>query len=143
MRTMVNLASAVLALIVAHSVLAQNYPDKPVRIIVPFPAGGITDFQLRWAAQKLSQSWGQPVVVDNRAGAGGTLGTDMVARAPKDGYTLLGGKVRDRIEVSADIGEAEARALALGSEKVQAQLGGAEPARVIVRAPALVNVVLR
>ena len=53
------------------------------------------------------------------------------------------GKVRDRIEVSADIGEAEARGLALASEKVRAQLGGAEPARVIVRAPALVNVVLR
>ncbi|OGA25772.1 MAG: hypothetical protein A3H34_02830 [Betaproteobacteria bacterium RIFCSPLOWO2_02_FULL_67_19] len=91
MRILVNLASAVFGLIITHNVLAQTYPDKPVRIIVPFPAGGITDFQLRWAAQKLNQSWGQPVVVDNRPGAGGTLGTDMVARAPKDGYTLLGG----------------------------------------------------
>ncbi len=71
--------------------LAQSYPAKPIRIIVPFPAGGPTDTQARWAAQRLNQAWGQPVVVENRAGAGGLTGTDLVAKATPDGYTLVGG----------------------------------------------------
>ena len=70
---------------------AQTYPAKPIRIIVPFPAGGPTDTQARWAAQRLNQAWGQPVVVENRGGAGGVTGTDAVAKAAADGYTLLGG----------------------------------------------------
>ena len=69
--------------------LAQGFPNKAVRMIVPFPAGGSTDIVGRTVAQKLSEMWGQPVVVDNRPGGGTTIGTDIVAKAPPDGYTLL------------------------------------------------------
>jgi len=69
--------------------LAQSFPNKAVRMVVPFPAGGSTDIVGRTVAQKLSEMWGQPVVVDNRPGGGTTIGTDAVAKAPADGYTLL------------------------------------------------------
>jgi len=65
------------------------FPEKPVRIIVPFPAGGATDVVARALAQRLSQIWNQPVVIENRPGAGGNIGADLVAKAPPDGYTLL------------------------------------------------------
>ena len=68
---------------------AQDYPDKPVRIIVPFPAGGLTDALARLIGQKLSAKWGQPVLVENRAGAGGNLGAEAVFRSPPDGSMLL------------------------------------------------------
>ena len=68
---------------------AQTYPAKQVRIIVPFPAGGTADFFARMIAQKLTESWGQPVIVENRPGATTIIGTQFVARAPADGYTLL------------------------------------------------------
>lgn len=84
--------SLVLALLpLAAAAQAQSYPTKPVRIIVPFPAGGPTDTHSRWAAQQLNAALGQGFVVDNRAGAGGIIGTELAARAPADGYTLLGG----------------------------------------------------
>jgi tripartite-type tricarboxylate transporter receptor subunit TctC len=69
---------------------AQSYPTKPVRVIVPYTAGsGIDAIAARPLTQKLSEIWGQPVVVDNRTGAGGTIGTALVAKSPADGYTLL------------------------------------------------------
>ena len=68
---------------------AQAWPTKPVKIIVPFTAGSATDILARTFGQKLSEFWGQPVVVENRPGAGGTIGTGIVANAPADGYTLL------------------------------------------------------
>jgi tripartite-type tricarboxylate transporter receptor subunit TctC len=71
------------------SAQAEDYPSKIVRIIVPQTAGGGTDTFARAIGQKLSERWGQPVVIENKAGAGGVVGTDYVAKAPPDGYTLL------------------------------------------------------
>jgi len=68
---------------------AQPFPDHPVKIVVPFPAGGGADVVLRVLQPKLSEYLGQPVIVENRAGAGGNIGTEAVARSPADGYTLL------------------------------------------------------
>ncbi len=80
--------AAAVAVVTATPAVAQNYPTRPVRFIVPFAPGGNTDVQGRLIAQKLSEKWGQQVVVDNRAGAGGTLGVEMLAKAPADGYTI-------------------------------------------------------
>jgi tripartite-type tricarboxylate transporter receptor subunit TctC len=73
----------------ASGAQAQSYPTKPIRLIVPFPAGGATDLFARSLSQKLGERLGQSVVVDNKPGAGGTLGSDLAAKAPADGYTLL------------------------------------------------------
>lgn len=73
--------------------LAQQYPTKPIRMIVPFSPGGGVDLIGRTLAQKMQEAWGQSVIVDNRGGAGGNSGTDMVAKSPPDGYTLLMGYV--------------------------------------------------
>jgi tripartite-type tricarboxylate transporter receptor subunit TctC len=72
----------------AFSVHAQSYPARPIRVIVPFVPGGGVDFMGRLVARKLNESTGQPVIVDNRAGAGGALGSELVAKAAPDGYTL-------------------------------------------------------
>ena len=67
---------------------AQTYPSKPIRFIIPFPPGGPTDIMGRLAAQRLTEAWGVQVVADNRAGAGGNIGTEMCAKSPPDGYTI-------------------------------------------------------
>jgi tripartite-type tricarboxylate transporter receptor subunit TctC len=82
-----------LALGAAAPSVAQTYPVKPLRIVAPFPAGGTSDTIARILAQKLSEAWGQPAVVDNRGGVGGSLGTEVAAKSPADGYTLLVGNV--------------------------------------------------
>src|ERR1700704_3439560 len=81
------------ALLAAPAAFAQSYPQKPIRYIVPFPAGGIADVFARIIGSRMSESWGQPVVVENRAGAGGNIGADFVAKAPPDGYTVLMGSI--------------------------------------------------
>ena len=77
-----------LCLALAAPAFAQGYPQKPVRYVVPFPAGGIADVFARIIGARLGESWGQPVVVENRAGAGGNIGADFVAKPPPDGYTI-------------------------------------------------------
>jgi tripartite-type tricarboxylate transporter receptor subunit TctC len=72
---------------------APNYPVKSIRYIVPFPPGGTTDILGRLIGQKLNEAWGQPVIIDNRSGAGGSVGAEVAAKAPADGYTLLGGTI--------------------------------------------------
>lgn len=76
-------------LVVSTASLAQTYPSKPIHIIVPYPAGGTSDILARTIGQRLSESLGQPVIVENKPGANGNVGADFVAKAPADGYTLL------------------------------------------------------
>ena len=86
-----RIAAASVAILVSASAAAQQYPSKPIRLVVPFPPGGSTDIVARIVAQKLGTQLGQPLVIENRDGAGGTLGTAVAARAPADGYTLVVG----------------------------------------------------
>jgi tripartite-type tricarboxylate transporter receptor subunit TctC len=88
MRTIVRIA-AVCAVLFANAALAQPYPNKLVRIIVPFPAGGPTDVMARFIGQKLSEKLGQQFVIENQPGAGGNIGMGNAAKAPGDGYTIL------------------------------------------------------
>ena len=77
----------------SHAVAAERFPVKPVRLVVPFPAGGSTDLIARQLGQRLTEVWGQPVLIDNRSGAGGVVGSDAVARSAPDGYTVVMGSV--------------------------------------------------
>ena len=89
-RLMLALALVLTAMLAApHVVRAQAYPSKPIRLVVPYAAGGGTDFVGRAIADKLSAAFGQAIVVDNRAGANGVIGSEIVAKAVADGYTLL------------------------------------------------------
>jgi tripartite-type tricarboxylate transporter receptor subunit TctC len=72
---------------------AQNYPSKPIRLVVPFTPGGSTDILARVIGMKLTEAWGRQVVIDNRPGAGGNIGVDLVAKSPADGYTLVMGHI--------------------------------------------------
>ena len=89
MSRMRTLLATIVASLVAFSVQAQEWPQKTVRIIVPFPAGGSADLLPRIVGEKLSEKWGQPVVVENRPGAAGNIGATAVYNAEADGYTLL------------------------------------------------------
>jgi tripartite-type tricarboxylate transporter receptor subunit TctC len=86
---MKRLLPAVLAALLPALAAAQGYPSRPVHIVNPFTAGGPVDLLARAVGQKLNEAWGQPVIVDTRAGAAGNIGIEYVARAPADGYTLL------------------------------------------------------
>ncbi len=83
------IAVAAFSSIVATSAAAQTYPDKPVRLVVPYAAGAAADQLARAVGERLGQSMGQPVIVDNRSGAGGSLGADNVAKSPADGYSIV------------------------------------------------------
>jgi tripartite-type tricarboxylate transporter receptor subunit TctC len=89
MTALVRLAVFAAALVIAGGSFAQQYPSKPVKIIVPFSAGGVTDIAARLIAQSLSKSLGQQFYIENMGGAGGNLGMSAAARAPGDGYTVL------------------------------------------------------
>lgn len=91
MRAILSCLTVIAAASVTVAAQAQPYPAKPVRIVVPFPAGGNADIFARAFAQKLGDAWKQTPIVDNRAGAAGIIGTQFVARSPADGYTLLFG----------------------------------------------------
>ena len=95
MRTIIAALLALASGMFAAPVSAQTplYPDKPIRIVVPFPVGGIADTFGREIGKRLTEAWGQPVVIDNRTGAGGNIGAEIVAKAPPDGYTLVIGNI--------------------------------------------------
>jgi tripartite-type tricarboxylate transporter receptor subunit TctC len=88
MRTLHRMLAA-LALVAVNAAGAQTFPDKPVRLVIPQTPGGSSDVLGRIIAQKLGEKWGKPVVVENRSGAGGNIGTDAVAKSAPDGYTML------------------------------------------------------
>ena len=96
MNPMIRMVRACLlgaAALAAVPLLAQDYPSKPIKLVVPFPPGGAVDLYARTIQPELSKALGQPVIIDNRTGASGMIGADLVAKAPADGYTLLVGNV--------------------------------------------------
>lgn len=89
MKTIIGVVLSCLLTMFTLQAAAQTFPAKPIRIIVPFPAGGTSDILTRLIGAKLTEAWGQPVLADNRPGANGNIGADVVARAAADGYTLV------------------------------------------------------
>ncbi len=86
---MKRLVAGILLLLAVSSTAWAEYPERPIRMVVPFPPGGVTDVVARLLAERLTAEFGQQVLVDNKAGAGSVIGTDIVAKAPADGYTIL------------------------------------------------------
>jgi tripartite-type tricarboxylate transporter receptor subunit TctC len=91
--SLLALATSLSASLSTAQTSAQNYPQKPIRMIVPFTPGGSTDILARSIGQELSKAWGQSVIIENIAGAGGSIGADKAAKSPADGYTLLMGHI--------------------------------------------------
>src|SRR5437764_8012396 len=90
MRTMLRVAAAVaVAAALSSAVHAESFPGKPIKFIVPFPAGGINDVLARIVADKLQVKWGQPIIIEQKTGAGGNIGADLAAQAEPDGHTLF------------------------------------------------------
>jgi tripartite-type tricarboxylate transporter receptor subunit TctC len=89
----VRYALLIATMMLATVAQAQTYPVRPIKMIVPFPAGGGYDLVARTIAQKYTEDWGQPVVIDNRPGANGNIGTELAAKSPADGYTLILGGI--------------------------------------------------
>lgn len=106
MRVLRTILGAAVGVVVGATVAAAqdgaaSYPNRPIKIIVPFAAGGTTDLLARLVGHAMTAKWGQPVVIENRGGAGATIGADMVAKSPPDGYTLLMGATHHSIAQSA------------------------------------------
>ncbi len=99
-QTLRSLLLAAMCCLLAASVQAQPYPSKPVRVVVPYPPGGPTDIVARVMFQQVAESTGQQFVIDNRAGAGGNIGAEHVAKSPADGYTVLIGTTAHAINMS-------------------------------------------
>ena len=89
------IGTAVLLSLLAATASAQSFPSRPIRFVTPYPAGGFADLTARPIGQKLSELWGQSVVVENRAGASGMIGADVVVKSPPDGYTVLVGSLSE------------------------------------------------
>src|SRR2546427_10494812 len=89
MKRLIAVSLGLLFLGIATALPGQSFPERPVQIVTPYAAGGGLDIITRTLAQRLSTQWGKQVLVDNKPGAGSTLGTALAAKAPKDGYTLL------------------------------------------------------
>ena len=89
MKTLAAILVGVFSMVLGVTAPAQNYPSKPIRIIVPYPPGGTSDILTRMIGQKLTEAWGQSILADSRPGAAGIIGVELTARAPADGYTLV------------------------------------------------------
>jgi tripartite-type tricarboxylate transporter receptor subunit TctC len=95
--------TSVMALLFAGPILAQSFPAKPVRVVVPYPPGGPTDIVARVLFQQVAEATGQQFLIDNRAGAGGNIGAELVAKSPPDGYTVLIGTTAHAINMSVSL----------------------------------------
>jgi tripartite-type tricarboxylate transporter receptor subunit TctC len=93
MKTMRNAFAGLVLALISGAVVAQPWPSKPIKWVVPFAPGGTTDILARTIGEKLSVTLGQPIIVDNKPGAGGGVGADQVAKSPADGYTIMGGTI--------------------------------------------------
>jgi len=127
-RSLVLASSLALALGLALPSFADTYPSRPIRMIVPYAAGGSTDQLARAIQQPMSEALGQPVIVENKPGAGGTIGVDYVAKAPADGYTLVFGNTGPNAIVS------------LMRKVPYSELGDLTPVSMVVNAPMILAV---